>query len=113
MPEQPRPVPDNTRLLRRVKVPDWISEGGQLSSATFIDRRSGFVSVFMADLVTPTQLLEGHPGDRVVEIEARVLRTLGYEPMQDCPESNPPHVHFKSPTKSAARKMRDAARWVI
>lgn len=107
---------DDVRVYRRIQ-PDWISrkpgEAPRPGSFAFQDNRTGEVSVFIADLVTPEQLLARYPGFSLVVIEAGVIRGLGYHVRRDNPDTDPAHAFFPTPSSAHARKMAKACEWVV
>src|SRR2546430_10713041 len=61
------------------------------TSGAFIDRR-GELSVDRASLTTIEQSLAGKPNHSLVEVEASILRKMGYLVVPDPLESNPAHA---------------------
>jgi hypothetical protein len=117
MPENARYEPflaDDVKVYRRIQ-PDWIKPGEvpRPGSYAFQDNRSGEVSVFIAELITPEELLANYPSFSLVVIEAGYIRGLGYPVRRDDPEGDPAHAFFLSPKGSDARKMAKTCEWVI
>ncbi len=113
---------DDALWRRIVNHPEWISADGlggwRVSSAAFLDRRSGEVSVHWAKLTTQTQALAAYPDAGLVEILAGLPRSLdlivAYDPQVD----DPSHSLICAPgdcgvSKSKARKLAATARWLV
>lgn len=114
---------DNDSLWRRiVNMPQWVSrnEDGscRLSSVAFIDRRTQEVSVHLARLTTLEKTLADRPDDGLVEIYARVPRSLGLIVASDPTDNDPSHSLICAPSggktsKSQARQMAAEATWLL
>lgn len=113
---------DDLLWRRIVNKPEWVSrtEDGKwrVSSAAFIDRYTGEVSVHLAKLTTQEKALAGRSNEGLVEIVAALPRSIeliiAYDPKDDdqshsliCPPSG------GSISKSKARKLADAANWLV
>lgn len=122
-------VADDAQLWRRIAVPTWVTkeEDGSIrvSSVAFIDRRSGEVSVFLAESTTTEQLMGGRNSSTaaIASIEASVPRKIGHivAATPESPEAGPGHrVIVPTPAESgsskikrAAKVMAAAATWVL
>ena len=125
-PEQPCParvddgsISDDERLCRRL-IPGWIVWDGpgapRCSSAAFVDRHTGEVSVFRASMTTPDAVLRDHPEDSVGEIETRVPRGLGYKVVPDPDPGDPGAAHAvicPKASKSHAKTMAQQTRLTV
>lgn len=118
-------IKDEDLLWRRiVNVPQWITQnpdgGYRVTSAAFLDDYTGEVSVHQAKLTTQERALKGRADDGLVEIEAGFPRALGQivasDPTGDDPSHAlicPPLDQSKGQRKANARKMAEAARWLL
>ncbi len=118
-------ITDDEALWRRITPrPTLIVEGEdgkpRPSSGAFIDRETGEVSVHRAKLTTLEQVLTGHPGVGVAEINAGLPRSLGHALVPDPTEDDPSHALICPPPsagtgrrKTDARRMATAATWVF
>jgi len=118
-------IKDEDLLWRRIlNVPQWVTQnpagGYRVSSAVFIDDYTGEVSVHQAKLTTQERALRGRADDGLVEIEAGFPRALGQivasDPTKDDPSHAlicPPPGQSKGQRKANARKMAEAARWLL
>lgn len=113
---------DDLLWRRIVNKPQWFSctEDGncRVSSAAFIDRYTGEVSVHLARLTKQEKALAGRPDDGLVALSAAIPRAneliVAYDPKDD----DPSHSLICSPSgsgisKSKARKLADAANWLV
>lgn len=83
------------------------------TSGAFIDR-SGEMSVDLASLTTLAQSLAEKPDHSLVEVEAGILRKMGYVLVLDPLESNPAHTLICGRmTKAHARELSRLARWLV
>lgn len=83
------------------------------ASGAFIDRR-GELSVDRASLTTIEQSLAGKPNHSLVEVEASILRKMGYVLVSDPLESNPAHALICGRmTKTHARELARLAIWLV
>lgn len=112
-------IPNDERLCRRL-IPEWIVRDDpaspRCSSAAFIDRHTGEVSVFRASLTTHDTILRDHPGDSLGEIEARVPRGHGYKVVPDPDLGEPGVAHAvicPKATKSHAKQMAQQTLLVV
>ena len=118
-------IPDDELLWRRIcNQPAWwkIEPGGSLrpSSVAFLDSYTGEVSVNRASLTTREKTLAGRPDDGLIEIEAAFPRSLGHRVVSDPEPDNPAHALILPPAtqtpktrKADARRMAEAARWLV
>lgn len=112
-------IPDDERLCRRL-LPDWVvwddPAAPRCSSAAFIDRRTGEVSVFRASMTTHEAILRDHPEDSLGEVEARVPRGFGYKVVPDPDPGDPGAAHSvicPKATKSHAKMMARQTRLAV
>jgi hypothetical protein len=120
-------VSDNENLLRRIWNQDqWMNlklmKSGEIrpSSVAFTDENDE-VSVFVATQKTTEEALEGFPDFGLVSIEAGVPRRNGLivaaTPEDPDPAHraicNPPIPDQTSGRKAKARKMAEAAKWIV
>jgi len=117
-------IRNDERLLRRV-LEDWVLRNAspvRPTSATFKDRRSNEVSVFIAALTSADTIREGHPNDSVAEITAGEARAQGFkicrDPAHGLVPNDPSHLLLCAPTGMgtkarlrAAKALVDMARW--
>jgi hypothetical protein len=83
------------------------------ASGAFIDRR-GELSVDRASLTTIEQSPADKPSHSLVEVEANILRKMGYVLVPDPLESNPAHTLICGRmTKAHARELARLARWLV
>lgn len=118
------PTISNDDLLWRriVNQPDWVKRNPdgswRVSSAAFIDRYTGEVSVHLARLTTQEKALANRPDEGLAEISAGLPRSVDlivvYDPTIDdsshsliCPTKG------GTISKSRARTLAEAARWLI
>jgi hypothetical protein len=116
-------IRDRDSLWRRiVNVPQWITSNGdgswRVSSAAFRDGHTSEVSVHLARLTTSEEALRDRPDDGLVELEAVVPRSIGLIVAFDPTENDQSHSLICAPSggkinKTQARRMVDAARWLI
>lgn len=118
-------ITDDDLLWRRiVNVPQWIKElphgGHRVSSAAFKDGHTGEVSVHLAKLTTQERALAQHPEKGLVEIVVSLPRSLGHSVVYDPADNDPSHSLICPPQNQTektrnrdARKMAEAARWLI
>jgi hypothetical protein len=116
-------INDDDLLWRRiVNKPEWVSRNSdgswRVSSAAFIDRYTGEVSVHLARLTTQEKVLASRPDDGIVEIFAGLPRSLGLILVYDPTDNDQSHSLICSRIggsikKSDARKLADAARWLV
>ncbi|MGH9833349.1 MAG: hypothetical protein ACREBD_11340 [Blastocatellia bacterium] len=118
-------IKDEDLLWRRiVNTPVWIKQNSdgtyRPSSAAFLDDYTGEVSVHLAKLTTQEQALAGCPDEGLVEFEATIPRFLGHAVVRDPTDADPSHTLICPPSnqtrktrKQDARKMADAARWLV
>ena len=114
-------IGDDERLLRRIRPDDVFvePETGERrpSSATFISR-SNIISVDLASLTTPEKALANYPRHVLVEIDVRIVRSLGCKVVRDPLPDNPSHALLigSAPdgrmTKSQAREIVSLCKWV-
>lgn len=117
------PTISNDDLLWRriVNQPEWISHNAdgswRVSSAAFLDRYTGEVSVHLARLTQQEQALAGRPDDGLVELVAGLPRALGlivvYDPQDDLSHSLICPRPGSAIGKGEARKLAAAARWLL
>lgn len=112
-----RSIADPARLWRRI-IPRWVyheeGEPPRPQLAAFIDRHTGEVSIHIADLTTPEKALAGRPDDSLAEVTAGLARSLGLMVVRDPTEEDPSHALIcPCPTKSQAKTLARAARWVV
>ncbi len=124
-------IKDDEDLWRRVLPLEGCFhpiDGGQWrpSSAVFLDRRTGEVSVHVSSLTTVEGLLGAYPYHSLVAIKASVPRGLGHvvcpDPIKDDPEfpddkshaliCPPPGIGI-SRLKANAKRMALEATWVV
>lgn len=109
-------IVDGTRLWRRIP-PAWIAHddsGARPMSMAFKDRRSGEVSVHIADLTSMDAVLTAYPGVSIVEITAGDVRAVNCGIVRAPIPDDPSHaVICPSPTKSGARTLAAKAVWVF
>lgn len=91
-----------------------------LSSAAFLDGYTGEVSVHLARLTTQEKALSARPDNGLVEISAAIPRSVNHIVTLDPTEEDESHSLIcpsealsKSGRKMAARKMSEAARWLL
>jgi hypothetical protein len=116
-------INDDDLLWRRiVNKPEWISQNSdgswRVSSAAFIDRYTGEISVHLARLTTQEKVLASRPDDGMVEIVAGLPRSLNLIVVYDPTEDDQSHSLICPPVggnikKNAARKLADDARWLV
>jgi hypothetical protein len=116
-------INDDDLLWRRiVNKPEWVSHNSdgswRVSSAAFIDRHTGEVSVHLARLTTQEKVLASRPDEGMVEIVAGLPRSLGLIVAYDPTDDDQSHSLICSPMggsikKSDARKLADAAGWLV
>ncbi|MGH9839319.1 MAG: hypothetical protein ACREEM_11105 [Blastocatellia bacterium] len=113
---------DDLLLRRIVNKPEWLSrnEDGswRVSSAAFVDRYTGEVSIHLARLTTPENALAGRPDEGLVDLFAILPRSIGLIVVYDPKDDDPSHSLICAPSgsgvsKSKARKLADAARWLV
>lgn len=116
-------IRDRDWLWRRiVNVPQWVTNNGdgswRVSSAAFRDGHTNEVSVHLARLTTREEALRDRLDDGLVELEAVVPRSIGLIVAFDPTENDQSHSLICAPSggkisKMQARRMVDAARWLI
>lgn len=116
-------ISDDDLLWRRiVNQPAWVSHNPdgswRISSAAFIDRHTGEVSVHLARLTTQEKALVNRPDDGLAEINAGLPRSIDLVVAYDPTDDDPSHslicpVKGGSISKSRARRLADAAQWLI
>lgn len=116
-PRQDDPTVRDDEVLWRRILPEWLhaNPDGSVrpSSVAFTDRRSGEVSVHRALLTTLAVVSAARPGDRVVEVTAGLVRSLGCIVVAAPLPDDPSHALIcPSPSKAVARKLAEQARWV-
>lgn len=119
--EDAKTISDDDLLWRRiVNKPEWVNPNtGRVSSAAFIDRYTGEVSVHLARLTTQEKALAGRPDDGLVKLVAGLPRSLDLIVAYDPKEDDPSPSLICSPTgsgisKSKARKLAEAAQeWLV
>lgn len=113
---------DDLLWRRIVNQPEWVnrnSDGSwRVSSAAFIDRHTGQVSAHLARLTTQEKALAGRPDEGMIELIAGLPRSLGLIVAYDPKDEDPSHSLIYPPaggavSKSKARKLADAARWLV
>lgn len=111
-------VADEAILWRR--IPPWaLDEGGEPDSGNFVDNQLGELSVALSDLTSLESLLAGHDGFGVVSFRASDVRELGSPPgkyvVRRAPRDGDPAHAVICPklSRGDARKLRDAATWVV
>lgn len=118
-------IDDDDLLWRRiVNVPQWIKElpdgSYRVSSAAFKDGYTGQVSVHLAKLTTQKKALADHPEKGLVEILVGLPRSLGHSVIYDPTDDDashcvicPPENQTEKTRNRDARKMAEAARWLV
>jgi hypothetical protein len=107
---------DDVVVYRRVhptQINRTPGEEPRPQSAAFINRHTHEISVFVAELVSPDEMLSGHDDFSLVALTAGEIMALGYSVSRDDPVGNPAHAFFPSPKKSHARAIAKMARWVV
>lgn len=112
-------IPDEAVLWRRIR-PDWIyweSEPPRPSSISFVDRRSGELSVHRAELTDVDTVLADHPTWSLVAFSAGVVRSLGEGQftVQPAPTQDDPSHAIIRPrlNKTTGGVLARAAEWVL
>lgn len=110
-----RRIPDLPHMIK--KLPDGTYRP---SSAAFKDGLDGEVSVHLEKLTTKENALAAHPEKGLVEITARLPRSLGHSVRPDPTPEDPSHAvivppqsHSKKTRQRDAEKMALAARWLM
>ncbi|PYV30716.1 MAG: hypothetical protein DMG22_19435 [Acidobacteria bacterium] len=128
--DDPVSIPDDEDLWRRVYPAQACFkqlDGGHWrpSSAMFLDRTTGEVSVHRASLTTAGLVLARYPRHSLAAIKAAIPRRLGYavcpDPIMNDPvrDDDPAHALICPPgigsgkIKANAREMAQAAAWVV
>lgn len=124
-------IGDGEDLWRRILPdPDWFAQRDDCSwrpsSASFLDRRTGEVSVHVSSLTTVDAALAGFPNHSLAAIKARIPRELGYavapDPIRGDPvlADDPSHALIcpppemaKGKRKAHAREMALRSTWVV
>ncbi|HWQ36014.1 MAG TPA: hypothetical protein VNQ79_24440 [Blastocatellia bacterium] len=126
-------ISDDDLLWRRiVNNPIWWKRDEQgnpvlntqgspcLSSAAFLDGYTGEVSVHLARLTSQEKVLLRKPDNGLVEITAAIPRSVNHIVTLDPTEEDeshslicPPESLSKSVRKASAKKMSEAARWLV
>src|SRR5882757_9908348 len=88
-------IADDEILWRRV-LPEWIhteaNGNTRPQSISFVDRRSGELSVHRARLTTAERVLNGWPGNRIAAFPASLPRSLGYKLICDATDDDASHA---------------------
>ncbi len=109
-------ITDAEKLWRRI-VPDWFKQS-KLTSAAFIDRRSGEVSINRAAMTTVEAVMAPYPTQGLVEFEANKARTVGFKLKVDPQPEDASHAVVLSDhmtngeRKKAARKLTKECSWI-
>jgi hypothetical protein len=125
MPRTDDPAISDSDILWRRIWPQWLvsSEVGGFrpSSAAFLDGHTNEVSVNIARMTTQEKVLKNLPEQSLAAISAGVPRSLEHkhivasDPLPDDPSHAvicPPEIPSRQ-RKTAARKMAEAACWVV
>ncbi|MBM2847028.1 MAG: hypothetical protein HW407_2340 [Bacteroidetes bacterium] len=119
-------ISNQERLWRRVPAndPDHVKKAPitgepRLSSAAF-KSRTVLISVAIASLTTPEDLLVGYPEHSIVEVTARVVREAGCIIVRDPKPGDTAHAHIIGTkredghlTPSEVGNIANQATWVI
>ena len=97
---------DDAPLWRRI-IPSWITyEDGvyRPGSFAFIDRLTYEISVFVASLTDIEAVLKDHPTDSLVQISAKLPRSIGGIVAKTPEDPNPSHRVICYPNPSQMKK---------
>ena len=107
-------INDEDLLWRRiVNDPIWLDDSGRVSSAAFLDRHTGRVSVHLAKLTTQQAALNGRPNDGLVEIPAGLPRRLEINVIYEPTDEDASHCVMCPVTKSKAKQLARSAQWLV